>query len=412
MKWFRELNLDERRTFVASFGGWALDGFDFMMFTFILSTLMTLWHFGRVQAGLLGTVTLLVSAGGGWIAGILADKFGRVRVMQWTILWFSVCTMLIGFAQNFEQIFILRALQGIGFGGEWAVGSVLMGEIVRSKHRGKAVGTVQSAWAVGWGVAAIAYTAIFSFVPEELAWRLLFWSGILPALLVLYIRKRVPEPEVSARARAKAVSEGTTVSFSKIFSPALLKTTFLTSLLCTGVQGGYYAIMIWLPTFLRAQWHLSILDTGGYLLVVIAGSFVGYIAGAYLTDWWGRRANLIVFSILSGLSLFFYTHANITNSQMLVLGFPLGFAASGIYSGLGAYLTELFPAAVRANGQGFAYSFGRAIGALFPTLVGRLSESIGLGAAIGIFAGGAYAVVLIATVLLPETRGRDLTDVG
>jgi MFS family permease len=412
MKWFRELNLDERRTFVASFGGWALDGFDFMMFTFILSTLMTLWHFGRVQAGLLGTVTLLVSAGGGWIAGIFADKFGRVRVLQWTILWFSICTMLIGFAQNFEQIFILRALQGIGFGGEWAVGSVLMGEIVRGKHRGKAVGTVQSAWAIGWGVAAIAYTAIFSFVPEELAWRLLFWSGILPALLVLYIRKRVPEPEVSSQARVKAVRDGTTVSFSKIFSPALLKTTFLTSLLCTGVQGGYYAIMIWLPTFLRAQWHLSILDTGGYLLVVIAGSFVGYIAGAYLTDWWGRRANLIVFSILSGLSLFFYTHANITNSQMLILGFPLGFAASGIYSGLGAYLTELFPAAVRANGQGFAYSFGRAIGALFPTLVGRLSESIGLGAAIGIFAGGAYAVVLIATVLLPETRGRDLSDVG
>lgn len=255
MQWYRELKKEERRTFVAAFGGWALDGVDFMMFTFVLGTLMSIWHIDRAQAGMLGTVTLLVSAVGGWLAGILADRYGRVRVMQWTILWFSVCTLLLGFAQSFEQAFFLRALQGLGFGGEWAVGSVLMGEMVRGQHRGKAVGTVQSAWAVGWGIAAIAYTLVYSFVPEEQAWRILFWIGILPALLVFYIRRHVPEPEVSAKARAAAAASGERVPFTRIFSPRLLRVTLLTSLLCTGVQGGYYAITIWLPTFLRTRYH-------------------------------------------------------------------------------------------------------------------------------------------------------------
>lgn len=162
MQWYKELSVTERRTFVGAFGGWAVDALDFMVFTFVISTLINLWGIDKGQAGMLGTVTLLFSALGGWLAGILADRYGRVRVLQYTILWFSVCTVAIGFAQNFEQLFVLRALQGLGFGGEWAVGSVLMGEIVRAQHRGKAVGTVQSGWAVGWGAAAILYTLAFA----------------------------------------------------------------------------------------------------------------------------------------------------------------------------------------------------------------------------------------------------------
>lgn len=192
MRWYKDLNATEKKTFVGAFGGWAIDALDFMVFTFVISTLITLWGIEKSQAGMLGTVTLLFSALGGWIAGILADKYGRVRILQYTILWFSVCTVLIGFAQNFEQLFILRALQGLGFGGEWAVGSVLMGEIVRSEHRGKAVGTVQSGWAIGWGMAALLYTIAFSVLPPEIAWRSMFWIGVLPAFLVLYIRKHVP----------------------------------------------------------------------------------------------------------------------------------------------------------------------------------------------------------------------------
>ncbi|CAM3929855.1 MFS transporter [Bordetella tumbae] len=408
MQWYRELNQTERRTFIGAFGGWAIDALDFMVFTFVISTLIQLWGIDKGQAGMLGTVTLLFSAVGGWLAGILADRYGRVRVLQITILWFSVCTVAIGFAQNFEQLFILRALQGLGFGGEWAVGSVLMGEIVRAQHRGKAVGTVQSGWAVGWGTAAILYTLAFSVLPPEWAWRSLFWIGVLPAFLVLYIRKHVPEPEVFQRTRAKTQASGERPSFWTIFSPGLLKTTIVTAILCTGVQGGYYAITTWLPTFLKTERQLSVLNTGGYLMVIIVGSFVGYIVGAYMADKLGRRANLLIFSVLSALSVYVYTLVPLTNTQMLILGFPLGFAASGIFSGIGAYLTELFPSEVRASGQGFAYNFGRGIGALFPSLVGFLSQSHGLAWAIGAFATGAYAIVILTALLLPETKGRVL----
>jgi MFS family permease len=408
MSWYGQMNQTERRTFVAAFGGWAIDALDYMVFTFVIATLISLWGIDNTQAGLLGTITLLFSAVGGWLAGMLADRYGRVRVLQGTIIWFSVCTVAIGFTQDFSQLFVLRALQGLGFGGEWAVGAVLMGEIVRADHRGKAVGTVQSGWAVGWGLAAVLYTVAFSLLPENLAWRALFWVAVIPALLVVYIRKHVPEPELFARARTEAQAAHAKVSVWHIFSPSLLKTTILGALLCTGVQGGYYAITTWLPTFLKTERHLSVLNTGGYLLVIIVGSFCGYIAGAYMADRFGRRPNFFIFAILSGLIAYLYTELALTDTQMLALGFPLGFAASGIFGGMGAYLTELYPSAVRANGQGFTYNFGRGIGALFPSLVGYLSKSIGLAAAIGLFAAGAYALVVIAALLLPETKGRTL----
>src|SRR5690606_10610247 len=137
MSWYSEMDKNGKRTFFASFMGWTIDALDYMVFTFVISTLISLWGIDRGQAGMLGTMTLLFSAVGGWAAGILADKYGRVRVLQVTIIWLSLCTLAIGVTQNFEQIFVLRALQGLGFGGEWAVGSVLMGEIIKDKNRAR-----------------------------------------------------------------------------------------------------------------------------------------------------------------------------------------------------------------------------------------------------------------------------------
>jgi MFS family permease len=404
--WFRELTQQERRAFYAAAGGWAMDAMDYMVFTFVIATLIKIWGIDRGQAGLLGTVTLLVSAFGGWIAGMLADRYGRVRVLQISILWFATFTFLNGFAQNFGMLFATRALQGLGFGGEWAVGSVLVGEIVRAQHRGKAVGAVQSTWAIGWGLAAVIYSIAFSVLPEEYAWRTMFWIGILPALLVIYIRRYVSEPPVFTETQKLATENR--VSVWEIFSPSLVRTTVLTSLLATGAQGGYYAITTWLPTYLKTVRHLSVLGTGGYLSVIIIGSFIGYLVSAYLNDVIGRRRNFFLFAVGSALISVVYTLVEITDAQMLILGFPLGFFASGIFSGMGPFLTELFPSRVRGTGQGFAYNFGRGIGALFPTLVGYLSGTLSLGAAIGIFAVSAYALVIIAALLLPETKGRVL----
>jgi len=377
------------------------------VFTFVVTSLMALWGLTKGQIGMLSTISLFCSAFGGWLGGILADRYGRVRVLQGVVLWFSIFTFLIGCAQNVEQLYVLRALQGIGFGGEWAVGAVLIGEIVRPEHRGKTVGVVQSGWAMGWGLAAVLYTIVYSVLPQALAWRTMFWVGILPALLVFYLRRHVEEPESFKRVRRAAGAP----SFLKIFSPPMLGTTLGAAVMCTGVQGGYYAIATWIPAFLRLERHLSVVGTGSYLAVLIIGSFIGYTSGGFLSDRIGRRGNMLLFAFLSAVTTIAYTKMQFTNAQMLYLGFPLGFCASGIFGGIGAHLTELFPAALRANGQSFAYNFGRGIGALFPAAVGVMGAKAGLGNAICVLAVAANAAVFVTVWFLPETRGRRLDAV-
>ena len=407
--WFTQLSPPERSTFIATFGGWALDGMDVMVYSFVIPSLIAAWHITKGEAGMLGTAALLISAAGGWLAGLLADRFGRTRVLQLTILWFAVFTFLSGFTNNFWQLLITRGCQGLGFGGEWAVGSVLMGETIRAEHRGKAVGTVQGGWAIGWGIAAICSVAMFSWLPAGLAWRAMFWIGILPALLVFYIRRYVPEPEVYTRTRQKLAAGGDKPHFLEIFSPSLLKVTLLTSVLGVGVQGGYYAITTWLPTYLKTVRHLSVLNTGTYMIVIIAGSFCGYLVGAYLADAIGRRKALILFAACCALTVTAYTYLPISNGiVMLLLGFPLGAFTSGSFSPVGAFFTELFPSRLRGSGQGFSYNLGRGVGALFPTLVGFLSARLSLGKAIAIFAVSAYVVMILAVLLLPETKGKEL----
>lgn len=403
-EWYRNLDATERRTFWACFGGWALDALDVQIYSFIVPALIVLWHINNAQAGLMATSALVISAFGGWIAGMLADHIGRARLLMITIAWYAFFTFLSGLTNNFEQLLIVRGLQGLGFGGEWAAGSVLIGEVIRAQDRGKAVGTVQSAWAWGWGLAAILATIIFQVLPQVIAWRVLFFVGILPALLLFYIRTRVAEPAIF-RAASTAGARHATLD---IFGPKLLPTTILAAALTTGAQGGYYAITTFLPTFLRTQLHLTVLNTGAYLAVIIVGSWVGYIVGAYLADAIGRRLNFFIYAIGSLVIVIVYTQLKISDATMFGLGFPLGFFASGIFSGMGPVLTELFPTSVRGAGQGFCYNFGRGIGAFFPTLVGILSASIPLGAAIGMFAAISYAIVILAAVLLPETRGTQL----
>src|SRR5580700_8853742 len=204
LAWMRDLTARERRTMIACFGGWSLDALDVQIFSFVIPSLLTIWHISTAEAGELATITLLVSAFGGWIAGALADRFGRVRVLQVTIVWYALFTFLCGFAQNFNQLFVLRAMQGFGFGGEWAAGAVLMGEVIRDKYRGRAVGLVQTGWSIGWGTAALLYTLFSATLPETMAWRVLFWIGLAPAGLVFWIRRYVEEPPILPRAAAAA----------------------------------------------------------------------------------------------------------------------------------------------------------------------------------------------------------------
>lgn len=406
--WLSELGQKERRTFFGCVGGWALDGMDVQIYSFVIPALIATWGITRGEAGQVATAALITSAIGGAGAGWLADRIGRVRTLQISIAWFAGFTFLCGLAQNFEQLFIARAFMGLGFGGEWAAGAVLLGETIRAQHRGKALGTMQAGWAVGWALAALSFAVCFSLLPEKTAWRAMFFIGLSPAVLVFFVRRFIEEPPVYLEARAKLKSAGDRPSVLEIFKPPLLKITVLGGLLGTGAQGGYAAIGTWLPTYLRTERHLSVLDSAGYLAVLITGSFCGYMTGAYLADGIGRRPTFLFFAIGAMIVVVSYTMFPFGDSAMLWLGAPLGFFSSGVFSAQGAFFTEQFPTRVRGVGQGFAYNIGRAVGALFPFLVGWMSAKMPLGQAIGVFAGVAYGTMAVAAFLLPETRGKVL----
>lgn len=408
--WFSSLKARERRTFWACFTGWALDAMDVQLYAVVIPTLIALWGMSQAQAGMLGTAALLASSLGGWLAGILADRVGRVAILKVTIVWFSVFTFLSGLTDSFGELLVTRTLQGLGFGGEWAAGAVLMSEVIDKKYRGRAVGSVQSGWSVGYGAAVLLFTLVFSLAPAETAWRYLFFLGLIPALFVLWIRRYVEEPEMFQEMKSAESGRGG-LQFLEIFGPALRRRTLLAAMLAAAGLGGNYVVLTWLPTFLKSVLQLSVLGTGGYLAVNISGSFLGYLFSAHLSDFLGRRKTFMIMACAAAVTVLCYTFLPLSLTVALVLGFPLGFFQSGIIAGMGATFAELFPTRVRATGQGFSYNTGRAIGSVVPAVVGVAADSMGLGHAMGLCAAGAYGFVLVAAALLPETRGQALGEV-
>jgi MFS family permease len=404
------MNVREKRTFWACFTGWALDAMDVQLYAVVMPTLIAVWGMSQAQAGTLATAALLFSSVGGWLAGILADRYGRAAVLRLTIVWFAVFTFLSGFTQSFEQLLFTRSMQGLGFGGEWAAGAVLMSEVIDKRVRGRAVGSVQSGWSVGYGAAVLLFTIVFTVAPPEMAWRYLFFLGLLPAFFTLWIRRNVEEPQVFREMRA--TTGGHTFQFLEIFGPGLRRRTILASMLAAGGLGGNYVTLTWLATYLKTVRNLSVLGTGGYLGFNILGSFLGYVISAHLSDWLGRRRTFVIMAGSAAVTVSAYTLLPLGDTAVLLLGFPLGFFQSGIIAGMGATFAELFPTRVRATGQGFSYNTGRAVGSMVPALVGVLAARVGLGSAMGMCAASAYVLVFIATSMLPETRGRELEGSG
>ncbi|MFF8833097.1 MFS transporter [Streptomyces sp. NPDC015131] len=403
--WLRALGPRGRRAFGGAFGGYALDSYDFFTLPLSMVAISAYFSLSGGQTGLLTTVTLVVSALGGVLAGILADRIGRVKALMITVITYALFTVLCGFAPNYETLLVFRALQGVGFGGEWAVGAILVAEYASARHRGRTLGGVQSAWAAGWALAVVVYTLVFHFLDPDTAWRVMFWTGALPALLVIWVRRNVEDAPGAAEVRRSSRERG---SFAAVFRPGLLRVTLFATLLSTGVQGGYYTLATWVPTYLKEDRGLTVVGTGGYLAFLISGAFLGYLTGGYLTDRLGRKRNIVVFAFLSAVCIVAYTNIPAgADGLVLVLGFPLGFCMSAIFSGFGSFLAELYPTAVRGTGQGFTYNTGRAAGAFFPTLVGFLADSWGVGGAL-VFGAVGYGIAVLALLGLPETRGREL----
>jgi MFS family permease len=379
-----------------------LDAFDLIVLTLSLTAIGTTFSVGTGATGALSTVTLSASAIGGICGGLLADRIGRARTLMLTVGVYAVFTFLSGLATSYPMLMVFRVFQGIGFGGEWGVGAVLVAELVRPESRGRALGWIQSSWAVGWAIAVLAYLLAFELFDETVAWRVLMCAGILPALLIVYIRRSVEDPHVYKRTQSDRMP------LKSIFMDGLARRTIAASLLATGIQGGYYAMFTWIPTFLKKERDMSVVGTSGYLFVVIAGAFAGYLLAGFVHDWLGRRRTFALFSAFAGAALVLYFAVpSGSNTTLVLVGFPLGFASSGCFSGFGAYLAELYPTRARATGEGFCYNVGRGIGELFPGIIGFLAAAIGLGGAVafGVFG---YVLAIVALIFLPETRGRAL----
>ena len=399
-----------RRAMVASSFGWGLDGFDFYLYVYALPAILTAFSLSKAYGGLLPTYTLVASAIGGIAMGTIADRIGRKNALMISIACYAVFTFLCGIAQNYETLAVFRALEGFGFGGEWAVGSVLVAEWADAPSRGRALGFVQGSWAIGWLAANIAFQIVAATVGLATGWRWLFFLGIIPALFILYIRRNVSDSPVYESTRAAIAARGITRwSLTGIFAPAILRTTIFASLLAIGVQSGYYALFTWMPTYLTTQRHISAVTSGSLLYLLIAGAYIGYITAGYINDAIGRKRTFILFSLCSAIMVPLYLYAVVADWQLIIAGPLLGFFASGIFSGFGPYLSELFPSDVRGAGQGFCYNLGRGVAGFGPFAIGWLANVAPIGTAMTLVAVIAYLIAVVAVLFLPETKAKEFT---
>ncbi|MBB1492326.1 MULTISPECIES: MFS transporter [unclassified Paracoccus (in: a-proteobacteria)] len=407
-RWYQEGTPKERKTFWACYSGWALDSYDVQIFSFLLPTLMGLWALTKAEVGMIGTAALLSAAAGGWIAGIISDRIGRVRVLVFTVIWFTAWGIVAGFAQNYWQLMAARVMQGFGFGGEWAVGAALIGEVINPKHRGKAMGFVQSAFSLGWLGSAITAITILAIFEPDLAWRMTFWLSAIPAALIFWVRRGLDESTAYKKAAERPHDKA---SFATVFKPQYIKFTTLGALLVFGMQASSYVVLIWLPTLLVERG----LQKGSQLLtifVMATGTFCGFVLTAYLSDRWGRKATLLFMSVASWILTVTYMLVPLTPALSHILSFFVGAGVIGMFAAIGPFLSELFPTEVRTTCMGFSYNLGKTAAAFCITGVGLLAVPMGLAPAIAVFCFVAYALACLALLLLPETKGRDLTAIS
>lgn len=409
--WYRETDGQTRRVFWTCLTAWGLDAVDGLTYQYLIPLIVAGLGLTLSQAGEVAGVNYFASALGGWLGGWLCDRVGRARILQVTILWFSVFSGLSGFATSFHQLLAVRALQGLGFGAEWAVGAVLLGELIKPQHRGRALGTVHSAAAIGSGVAALLAGPIAAAIGPAYGWRAVFWIGTLPALLILFVRRGDDDSEIykeSRRARAQAPS------VTAIFGRAHLGVTAAAALLAIGAQGAGYAVSNYLTTFLQHERGLSPSLAGYYVLMNSAGGFAGFMINGALADRLGRRLTFRLFAIGFVLAVLLYLYAPLGGAgpALAVCGFIYGAFQFGIYASFGPFFTELFPTELRGAGQAFAYNSGRALSFIFIQGVAILAGHLALSLSMMTMGMVGATCAFVATFLLPETAGRDLRRVG
>ncbi len=407
--WFREISSTQWKALFAAQLGWMLDAMDVMLYAFALGTIQREFALTSGEAGALASVTLVASALGGIGFGIVADKIGRARALIISILTYSVFTALTATASSVLELAIWRGLVGLGMGGEWSAGSVLVAESWPSQHRGKAIGLMQAGWALGYILAAL----LAALILPTFGWRVLFLLGILPAFFTLWIRRHVPEPDIWTQRKATKTTDFT-ASFLSIFQPPLLRRTLSASLITTSVLFAYWGLFTWMPSFLARPVEfggagLGIVRSSTWIIPMQIGAFFGYLSFGFFADRFGRRPVFLAFLLAASILVPIYGQLAQHEVVLLMLGPLIGFFGHGYFSVFGAMLSELFPTGVRGAAQGFTYNTGRAMSALAPFTIGALVDVYGIGSSL-MLTSAFFLLGAVMIFLLPETKGAELSS--
>jgi MFS family permease len=402
--WWTTATHVERRALVAASLGWMFTAFDVMLYALVLVAVMTELGMSRATAGLLGSLTLIASAVGGGLFGVVADRFGRTVALAGAIAMYSAFTGASGFAQTVLQLAVFRVLLGIGMGGDWASGAALVSETWRAEHRGKALGFMQSAWAIGYGLAAIVTAIILPW----LGWRAVFFVGFLPILLALWILRRVEEPELWHRTRSAKRQPS---AWNELFRGPAFRVTLAVTFMNACTMFAWWGFNLWIPAYLvlpveEGGIGLSPAAMSGLVVAMQVGMWLGYVSFGFISDAVGRKRTYVAYLLAATVFTLAYT-ATDRPVVLLALGPFVAFFGTGYFSGFGAVTAELYHTSVRATAQGITYNSGRIASALAPFLVGTLAQSHGFGAALSLSA-AAFALAALTWIWIPETRGRAL----
>jgi len=403
-QWPRDISPAERKSLIAGGLGWMLDAMDVMLYSFVLAYLMTEFGMSKSTGGLLNSLTLIASAIGGLFFGVLADRVGRTRALMASILVYSISSAACGFSHSIRQLAAFRFLLGLGMGGEWSSGAALIAETWRAKHRGRALGLMQSTYAIGEALAAVIVLIVF----PHFGWRAVFFAGVLPAFLVLWIYHGVPEPELwKNRTKEKD---------SRVLGKLLQRDVLRNGLLATTMNAfsmfGYWGLFTWIPSFLslpvsKGGRGLSLVVGTTFYLVLSPGKWLGYASFGFFADAFGRRKPYFTYLLVAAILVPLYAVIG-SPVLLLLLGPFVAFFGTGFFSGYAAIASELFPGEIRAAAMGLSYNLGRGLSAAAPFAVGAIASQFGFLPAFFLLAGAFLAAALLA-LLLPETRGRELT---
>jgi MFS family permease len=403
--WWHAAPRSAKKALVAASFGWMLDSFDVMLYSLVLASLMTDLHLSKGTAGILGSITLLAAAAGGLTFGIIADRFGRTRALMASVLIYAIFTAACGLAQNFVQLAVFRILLGLGMGGEWASGASLVSETWPAEHRGKALGFMQSSWAIGYALAALVAAVVMPLG----GWRAVFFVGILPAFFTLWIQRSVEEPEVWKNTRKAAAS--TFSGFAELFRGKLLPLTVALTLMNACCLFAWWGFNLWVPAYLSlptSQGGVGLTSTAMSVVVIVmqVGMWFGYVTFGFVSDSIGRKRTYITYLLVASALLLLYGTTR-TPLLLLILGPFVAFFGTGYYTGFAAVTAEIYDTRIRSTAQGFTYNAGRVASAVAPFTVGSLAQKHGFGAA---FAVGALSFLLATFfwIWIPETKGRPL----